>query len=137
MNLTLARKFYEPQGIFSILTNDAGQIACTLEHAYPSTGAHPYAPKIPDGTFTCRRGQHQLASMTSPFTTFEVTGVPGHTNILFHIGNYNKDSEGCILMGRAFDVATDPTMILHSKATFGAFMELMKGVDSFTLTVTG
>lgn len=136
MNLTLSRKFRSEVGVFSFLTNEVGQVAVTCEHAY-SDGGSVWMPKIPNGAYTCVRGKHRLHGMTDDFEAFEVTGVRGHTGILFHVGNYNKDSDGCILMGRSFDVATDPTMVLHSRATFNAFMQLMDGVNSFTLNVTG
>lgn len=135
MNLTLSRNDYREDGIFGIITDEASkQIAVSLEHAYDSgNGDGSYAPKVPAGVYKCVRGQHRLASMKQNFTTFEVTNVPGHTNILFHTGNYNHDSEGCILLGRAY--GGQPRMIEQSKMTFEAFMALQDGVDQFTLTV--
>jgi hypothetical protein len=74
--------------------------------------------------------------MAQPFTTFEITGVPGHSNILFHIGNYNKDSEGCVLLGRGITEAqSGDQMITMSNTTFKYFMDNQAGVDTFILTV--
>ena len=52
---------------------------------------------IPAGSYVTRR-------VTSPKfgETFEVTGVPGRANILFHHGNTEEDTEGCILLGSSF-----------------------------------
>jgi hypothetical protein len=131
MDLTLTRQEAKDTGIFSILTDTDGNIvAYTLEHAYQDADGN-WSPKIYNGTFTCVRGQHRLASMTEDFTTFEVTGVEGHSNILYHPGNTEQDSHGCILLGEA----RVGDSITHSKITFNKFMELQKGLDTFTLTV--
>ena len=130
MNLTLTRNSYEQDGVFGVLTNEDGaRIAVTLEHAYLLLSS--YVPKIPPGTYTCVRGEHQLASMLTPFSTFEITGVPGHTNLLFHAGNFNADSEGCILLGKN----QAPGMVTDSKETFAYFMSLQDGLNEFTLEV--
>lgn len=139
MNLTLTRKQYRADGIFSELTDPNGNvIAQTLEHAFPESG-DSWEPKIPNGTYICIKGQHQLLSMTKPFTTYEITGVTGHTNLLFHMGNFDENSEGCILLGEslAYDSDRKEQMVTHSDATFAAFMEMQNGIDSFTLTVAG
>lgn len=134
MNLILTHQSFNSWGIISALTDESGkQIATCLEHAYLQDDGS-YLPKTPDGTYTCVRGQHQLAGMSHPFETFEITNVPGHTNILLHVGNYNKDSEGCVLVGA--DVAPSEQMIVNSKAAFANFMSIEAGLDSFTLTVT-
>lgn len=137
MNLTLKRNEALESGIFGVLLDDQGQqIAVTLEHAYDSgNGDGSYSPKTPVGTYTCVKGQHQLAHMTSPFETFEVTNVPGHTNILIHKGNYNDDSEGCILLGLAVQNTDTGKMITSSAPTFNKFMALQHNVDEFILTI--
>lgn len=115
-------------GVFGNLFDEAGPICATLEHSYPDGGG--YSAKIPPGSYLCRRGFHQLAN-GAPFETFEVTGVTGHTGIVFHWGNYNKDSSGCILLGEK----RLPTMLLYSKRAFAAFMFRLRGIDEFELTV--
>ena len=132
MDVELVRTAFLPEGIFGLLSPDgASLLLYTLEHSYSDgTG---FVPKIPPGTYTCVRGIHQLAGMAQPFETFEIQGVAGHTNLLFHVGNYNQDSEGCVLLGLS---RQDNTTILHSKEAFDAFMKLQDGVDQFTLTVS-
>ena len=129
MDLVLTRSQYRPDGIFGTLTADGTWIAATLEHAYESEGGEWYA-KIPDGTYTCVRGQHQLAH-GGPFETFEVTGVPGHTGLLIHCGNFDRDSEGCILVGTS--VAGDH--IAASREAFERLMALQAGINQFQLEV--
>ena len=58
--------------------------------------------------------------------------MPGHTGVLIHPGNYNNDSEGCILVGYA--ISGD--MITESRATWTGLMQHI-GTDNFTLQVTG
>lgn len=137
MNLTLQRTAYTKNGIFGQLTSDDGIKACvTLEHAYEQPDGS-FQPKTPAGVFTCVRGQHQLEHMTKPFETFEITNVPGHTNILLHVGNYNNDSEGCVLVG--IYVQTDDqgqfVCIKQSHAAFQHLMALQNGIDKFQLTI--
>lgn len=136
MDLVLTRKERRADGVFSDLTDERGNfVATTLEHAYPIGSA--WEPKIPNGAYTCQRGEHRLEGMAAPFTTFEVTGVPGHSNLLFHTGNRNADSAGCILLGHGvvgFGVAQG---INFSRLTFQRFMEMQAGVDEFRLTVQG
>jgi len=120
-----------PDGIFGELKTGEGQfVAYTLEHSYNNK------PKLADGDYTCIRGPHRLHGMTEDFITFEIKGVPDFdgksvTGILFHWGNYNKDSEGCVLLGSS----VTPEMITHSRQTWADFMNYVNGKDNFTLTV--
>lgn len=135
MDLFLYRTETRPDGIFGILWDDEGErIAYTLEHAYGDNNSG-YNAKIPLGKYTCLRGFHQLSGMDSKFTTFEVMGVPGHTGILFHFGNYNKDSDGCILLGDDIIQDGQGQMITQSRITFAKFMRFEDNCDQFTLTI--
>ncbi len=117
-------------GIFSELYNDSGDLlAKTLEHSYNGE------PKLYNGTFTCVRGMHQLHGMTQPFETFEITGVTGHTGILFHVGNWNQDSDGCVLLGSEIEPSDRGQMVIASRITFNKFMQGLSGVNQFTLVV--
>lgn len=131
--MKLARKDFSKTGIFGALTSADGNFFCrTLEHAYPDpNNPNAYLPKLQRGTFVCVRGVHKLGHGPT-FETFEVTAVPGHSGILFHPGNFNDDSAGCILLG--FDQDQD-IMITNSRAAFQRFLEFTAGLDSFDLTV--
>jgi hypothetical protein len=146
MDLVLRRKTKSGIGIFGeLLTLDGKLIAHTLEHAYhlmtttsvdqetkTVSATSSWEAKVPDGVFRCVRGMHQLHH-GKPFETFMVTGVPNHSGILFHIGNYNRDSEGCILVG----LTSIPDGIGNSGDAFKALMELQRGRADFFLTVEG
>jgi len=129
MDLKLNRIAYKADGIVSELISGSSRIiANTIEHSYDSK------PKLQPGVYKCVRGTHKLHDGIA-FETFEVTGVEGHSGILFHVGNWNKDSDGCILVGDGLSTSKQGTMITNSKVLFHDFMALQAGVDSFTLTV--
>ncbi len=130
MDLKLNRRQYKADGILSELCRCAKIIARTLEHSYDGV------PKLQPGVYKCVRGTHKLHDGI-PFETFEVTGVAGHSGILFHAGNWQKDSDGCILVGDAVTMSKQGTMITNSKALFREFMALQNGVNEFLLTVQG
>lgn len=135
MNLTLVRKLRRPDGIISDLYDGELLIAQTLEHSYLQPDGR-YDAKISPGFYVCRRGPHRLHNMTQDFETFEITGVVGHTNILFHWGNYNADSEGCVLVGTSYAVTPQGVaMITASRGAFARLMDHANGLNEFTLTV--
>ncbi len=135
MDLILTRKECRSDGIFSQLTDLSGNFICeTLEHAYPDEDGVFHA-KIPAGKYQCQRGNHMLHGMDTPFETFEITEVPGHSKLLFHWGNFQKDSEGCVLVGALMANSGGIQMITRSRDTFVRFMYLQKDSDSFELTV--
>lgn len=137
MELKLKRLDYFSDGIFGELYDSAGRkLASTLEHAYDSgNGNGSYVPKLPNGNYICLRGVHKLHDGV-PFETFEITGVPGHSDILFHVGNYNKDSDGCVLLGINQETVSKTHYVDNSRIAFGRFIDTVKGLDKFTLTVT-
>lgn len=137
MNLTLKNTEYTPDGIFGeLLDENLNRVAFTLQHAYDSgNGIGSYVPKVPPGAYLCVKGEHKLEGMTSYFTTYEVTKVQGCTGILFHVGNFNKDSAGCILLGSGIELDNNPPMITASRLAFQDFIVLQSGLDSFTLVV--
>ncbi len=129
--MKLTRTDFTKYGVFGLLiSEDQSDVYCTLEHAYPQTDG-TFLSKIPNGQYICKRGIHRLEGMTSDFETFEIQGIPYHSNILFHVGNINSDSSGCVLLA----LSRIETEILHSKDAFVKFMDSLVGINSFTLTV--
>lgn len=126
MNCTLTRLEYRADGVFSRLDLEDGTPFCVgLEHSYD------LVPKVSVGTYTCRR----RASPRFGYDVFEITNVPGHTFIEIHIGNFNEDSEGCVLIGEEIYLARTCQMITNSRETFDQFMALQEGVAEFLLIV--
>lgn len=83
---------------------------------------------IPCGRYTCRR-------VCSPKfgETFEICDVPNRSNILYHSGNFYKDTQGCVLLGESANISTES--ICESKKAFRRFMKCLEGVEEFRLIV--
>jgi hypothetical protein len=136
--MILSRLIYRPDGIFSRLWHDDESLMCvTLEHAFqfPDTPAGLWEPVIKKGSYICVRGNHRLDGMTHDFETFEVTGIVGHTGVIFHWGNWNKDSKACILLGASIVDSPSGKMVTDSVKTFQRFMAGQDDIDRFQLTV--
>lgn len=126
-------------GAFGMLALDGAPVAVTCERTYPVAESAPDGPqfvKIPPGTYTCKRTiKHSSSTVGHPYECFEVTGVEGHSRLLFHAGNTEMDSEGCILLGWRFGTAAGRPAVLESGLAHSAWMRLLQGVDAFELTV--
>lgn len=132
MDMILKNTDFTENGIFGALTSPNGNPICvTLQRAYLQPDGS-YAPKLPNGNYICLKGTHRLDHSPTPFQAFEVLNVPGHTGILFHVGNTNNDSFGCVLLGTA--VAGRDASITDSKLAFSKFMSL-QSTNTFNLTV--
>jgi hypothetical protein len=96
---------------------------------------------IPAGTYICRRTTYWKHNIP----TFEVCEVPDRSRILFHTGNTEEDSDGCILLGRSIghlEVICEETGketrkigVTDSRVAFRLFMEELAGEDEFLLTI--
>ena len=129
--MVLRRYKSDPQGVLSLLLTEDGSPFCVaIEHAYDD-GYGAYGPKLPLGNYTCQLGYHCLHTHPLQFKTYEIEGVPNHTNILFHVGNTQADSDGCVLLGEKFNGMG----VTESRATFDKFMALQNGLYTFSLSV--
>jgi hypothetical protein len=113
---------------FGVLMDDKIPFAVTLEP--PENGNRTKVSCIPEGSYICER------IISSKYgNTFEVTDVNHRSNILFHWGNWVKDTEGCILLGTFYDILNDKPAIAISKKAFRKFLYRLKDVDEFALTI--
>jgi hypothetical protein len=114
-------------GIFGTLASDDGELNLyTLEHAFLQPDGS-YAPIIPPGTYTAVR----RLSPKFGYDVFMIIGVIGHTFLEIHCGNWNSNSEGCVLLGMARQGNAD---ILDSEIAFNKFMTKNEGLDSIQIT---
>ena len=116
-----------PEGCFSALLWDGRPFAVTLERTFEDG-----KPVIGNGQYPCHRGFFHHGG----YPTFEIQ-VAGHTNIKFHKGNWETDSKGCVLIGESFAELNGQMAIADSGHGFNEFMNIVEGLDNFTLLVTG
>lgn len=128
MDLILIRVGQSARGTFGVLRY--GQVPFALTCERPWVNNETSVSCIPTGRYLCTR-------IRSPHfgETFEVTGVPGRTHILFHKGNTTDDTEGCILVAEEFSGTFDRPIVVSSQRGFGELMELLKDVNEFTLYI--
>ena len=115
-------------GTFSAVTIEGEPFSVALEEYWRFN--EPYISCIPTGMYICKR----YSSEKHP-NTFEVTNVEGRSFILFHVGNTNDNSSGCILLGSRYGVLNGKNAILDSSTVFEKFLNAMSGEDEFRLVI--
>jgi hypothetical protein len=115
-------------GTFGVLKINKKMFCWTLEP--PDNLNVKNISSIPEQQYICER----YVSRTYG-ETFTVTNVPGRSYVLIHPGNIAKDTRGCIILGQIIGTLKNKRAVLNSGATFRAFMNIMRGVDSFHLTI--
>jgi hypothetical protein len=132
-HLTIPRIVTGTSGTFGVLIFQSIPFALTLERQWlnnrPSIGDVP-GSCIPAGDYVCNR-------VNSPRfgDTFEVSNVRGRSHILFHKGNIDDDSRGCILVGEEYGQISSNSGIKSSAAGYGEFMAILAGDTEFKLTI--
>lgn len=85
--------------------------------------------RIPAGFYTCIPYSGQKYK-----DVYLVQNVPGRTAILFHWGNFEKDTLGCILLGDGAGMLDGKPAVVNSLAAFQRFRYLI-GDRPFDLTI--
>lgn len=95
---------------------------------------------IPPGAYVCKRVQSPTFG-----DTFEVTGVPGRSGILFHALNTEEDTRGCIGLGTEVGFMyrddedtgerTRKLAVMNSRVALSSFKAELAGVDEFILVI--
>ncbi len=127
MKLKLKRTHHSKEATLGILTieNIKTDIIYTLENPKRKTDKDS---RIPAGTYKCKP-----YSGTKYKDVYIVLDVPNRSAILLHWGNFEKDTEGCILLGNKQTTKPQPA-VLESKRCFERFRSLI-GKNEFTLTI--
>jgi len=84
---------------------------------------------IPVGNYACRRFHGKKWP-----DTFEIL-VSKHTALLFHAGNTEDNSEGCILLGEEVGELNGKRAVLASGKAFAQFMKKMGTDQEFNLVI--
>lgn len=111
-------------GTFGVLIDGAMPFALTLEPPWVDNAKDISC--IPPGEYYCE----SINSVKFGYT-FKVQDVPDRTNILFHRGNWEKDTKGCICIGEQFE----SNGVLASAKGFKEFTYRLRGCESFTLDI--
>ena len=118
-------------GTFGVLFNDGIPFALTLENAWINNVRNQSC--IPIGKYKCKR-------FNSPKfgETFRIMDVPNRgevEGVLFHKGNLDDDTRGCILIGEQFELLNGEPAILRSGKGFTEFMDKNKNINEFDLII--
>ena len=127
-HLTIKRVGTGAQGTFGVLIESGIPFALTVERQWLNNQSNISC--IPEGGYLCKRVKSPRFG-----NTFEVTDVEGRSHILFHKGNLDDDSHGCILVGEKFGQLGSSSGILESNQGFNEFMVLLDDVDEFSLNI--
>lgn len=110
---------------------DGKPVCCTLE--LPWRDNRKRVSCIPPGNYRCERCKLKRYRITGTqiLNAWEIMDVPDRTGILIHTGNWESDTEGCIIIGTMFNGES----ITQSKVAHKRWLECVKAVDEFQLTV--
>ena len=114
------------QGALGVLMFNEICFCCTLE---PDAGDLTKF-YIPQGVYTCKRFHG-----TKWPNTFEIL-AKGHTDVLFHAGNTEADTKGCVVLGASFGKLKGQRAVLNSGATFQEFLRITADYNTFPLLIT-
>ena len=117
-----------------VLLHNGEPFLSTLE--LPWKDNKPNVSCIPPGRYYCTRTKDRtLSGGTHIPETFEVNDVKGRDGILFHVGNFAKDTHGCILLGLGYDEMPGYPMITRSTDAFEKFMKMTSSTDGFSILI--
>ena len=126
-------------GTFGVLIADGIPFAVTVERRW--NGNRSGESCIPPGRYKavrCRRSaEYGYADSPKFGDTFVIEDVHGRNQILFHRGNIDDDTHGCIIVGEQFDRLNGEPAVLASAKGFGEFLALTlgAGIEEFDFEV--
>lgn len=143
MRAILYRHSSSPFGVFGyldLIADDGKKLGrfCIGEDDWLNN--KPNKSCIPSGQYTCKAVQSPKFG-----ATYEVTKVPGRSHILFHAGNTEEDTEGCLLVGNAYGALSRQDedgggvmtkwAVVDSKRAFQRFRDVLGATPSFPLEI--
>lgn len=122
--------YWEPkgQGIMGVMIKGSSYVPFCTTLELPWRNNTTFLSCIPSGIYVCEK----VISPTKG-ETFEITNVFNRSEILFHKGNIDDNTKGCILIGEGFGYIYDEPAVTRSKLAFDRFMEMMKDISEFRL----
>lgn len=123
--LTVIRETYTSESTTGKLLWDGEFVCYTLEPRADASQGKPYC--IPEGRYAVTLGWSNKRGCVVPC----VCKVPGFSNIEIHMGNYPKDTEGCLLVG----IGVYDDFVSGSRVAFEELMRLLfeSGVNTWPI----
>lgn len=118
-------------GTFGTLLEGGVPFAVTLERPWINNKRNESC--IPIGSYNCKK--YYSSKHGSTFEILDVLNRGNGEAIIFHIGNLDDDSRGCILIGEEFGILNGEPAILRSGLGFGEFMRKLAGKNWFKLII--
>ncbi len=118
-------------GIFGNLVANDVKIGVFCTQAFPDGLGGWKSLFVPGASYGCERTVFHRGG----YETYEIK-VSGHERVLFHIGNTDLDTAGCVLPGTKFGKLLGLDAVMNSGAAFEKFMAWADGAHSFGLTAT-
>ena len=128
MELTLKRVTENEDATFGVLINGDIPFAVTLEPSWEDNKKGISC--IPSGPYSCKRVKSPKFG-----NTFEILDVLERTHILFHKGNSEHNTQGCVLIAEEFGKLHGRAAVLASGRGFTEFMYILQDVDEFDLII--
>lgn len=125
--LSLKTVALRDDGCYSVLLWDGVPFAVSVEHTFEELRT-----VVKNGIHECTRDRYHKGG----YETFEIQ-IKGHDRVLFHRGNTEEDSRGCIIVGESFGALKGRVAVMDSMKGFQEFMDLTAGLSSFFMEVTG
>jgi hypothetical protein len=120
MSIDVARDKATTVAMFGQMSVDGHFLCYTLE---PPIGGGPEGKGPIPGTYS-----GHLRYDHADCWRIELDDVPGFTNVQIHVGNYPKNTKGCVLVGLDRDV--DKGVVLKSKEAYAALKKAFYGTDT-------
>lgn len=115
-------------GTFGILLIDGESFCVTLE-PYDRDNQKSIS-NIPAQQYICEK----FRSPSYGFT-YRIKNIQGRSKVLFHAGNYARNTRGCIILAQYFGKIRGDRAVLNSGFTFKKFMDILRGNLEFMLTI--
>ena len=128
MLLTLKRVAENEDGTFGVLIHNNIPFCLTLEPEWRDNKQNISC--IPPKHYTCEK-----VNSRKFVSTFEIKRGPNRTHVLFHKGNVETDTLGCVILGEQFESLNGKCAILRSGKAFDEFINLTKGLITFNLQI--
>lgn len=114
--MKITRFCYSPMGTFS-KCEIGGKTFYFCEPPWKDN--KPFVSCIPEGTYGFRR------DTTGQSVGFELTDVPGRTEIEIHVGNTIRNTEGCLVIGKQLGFVQGHWAVQNSRAAMREFMNIL------------